>query len=72
MKKTDECGEGGWTLAMKIDGHKVNEVVAFPEFIGLGYATLFAIFFKKVILFSRRLHSKYNGPVLLRKAVLGE
>ena len=38
MKKTDECGEGGWTLAMKIDGHKVNEVVAFPEFIGLPYS----------------------------------
>ena len=35
MEKTVECGEGGWTLAMKIDGHKVHEDDTFPESIGL-------------------------------------
>ena len=38
MENTVECGKGGWTLAMKIDGHKVHEGVAFPEFIGLPYS----------------------------------
>ena len=38
MENTVECGEGGWTLAMKIDGHKVHEGVAFLEFIGLPYS----------------------------------
>ena len=28
--KTDACGVGGWTLAMKIDGHKVNAVPTLP------------------------------------------
>ena len=40
MAKTVECGEGGWTLAMKIDGHKVHEGDAFPESIGLPYSTI--------------------------------
>ena len=24
MEKTPECGNGGWTLAMKINGNKVS------------------------------------------------
>ena len=40
MEKTVECGEGGWTLAMKIDGHKVHEDDTFPESIGLPYSII--------------------------------
>lgn len=27
MENTAECGEGGWTLAMKINGSKVNNML---------------------------------------------
>ena len=40
MEKTVECGEGGWTLAMKIDGQKVHEDDTFPESIGLPYSAI--------------------------------
>lgn len=28
MENTAECGDGGWTLAMKIDGSKVSDIFA--------------------------------------------
>ena len=28
--ETDACGVGGWTLAMKTDGNKVNAVPTLP------------------------------------------
>ena len=31
MDRDDDCGEGGWTLAMKIDGSKVKYDLPFVD-----------------------------------------
>ena len=70
MEKTVECGEGGWTLAMKIDGHKVHEDDTFPESIGFPYSTINTsnstnIRLKWDNLFYLRIGHLHDGVILL-------
>ena len=58
--RNDECGSGGWTLAMKIDGTKVNFFLDSATFLLLHFLLAYKkIFFLSLI--SEYLHLRFRS-----------